>query len=115
MRIEIRKYASHVDERGDWNQQLWGWLIRAENGAPIGESMFTVTRRTVALSSVLAVTGLSLPERTKGSIARQVRDLPQQRGGTADVWVSYGAGGRVAIAQWKTSSGEFIELTEVAL
>lgn len=115
MKLEIRKYPSYVDEHGNWNQQLWGWLIRAENGAPLGESMYTVTRRTVALHGVLAVTGLSLPERTKGSIAKQVRGLPQQRGGTADVWVAYGAGGRVAIAQWKTSGGEFIELTEVAL
>jgi len=115
MRIEIRKYPSYVDENGDWNQQLWGWLIRAENGAPLAESMYTVTRRTVALSGVLAVTGLSLPKRTKGAIAKQVRALPQQRGGTADVWVAYGAGGRVTLAQWKTSGGEFIELTEVAL
>lgn len=115
MKIEIRKIPAYVDEHGDWNQQEWDWLIRAENGWPIAESVFSITRRNVALSRVLAVTGLSLPERTKGSTAKQVRDLPQQRGGTADVWVSYGAGGQVAMAQWKTSSGEFIELTEVVL
>jgi hypothetical protein len=115
MRIEIRKHLAYEDHHGDWNEQLWGWLIRAENGAPMAESTFTVTRRNVALRGVLAVTGLSLPERTKGSIAKQVRDLPQQRGGTADVWVAYGAGGQVVMAQWKTSGGEFIELTEVAL
>lgn len=115
MRIEIRKYPSHVDEHGDWNRQEWDWLVRADNGWPLAESTFTATRRTVALHGVLAVTGLSLPERGKGTTAQQVRDLPQQRGGTADVWVAYGAGGQVALAQWKTSGGEFIELTEVSL
>lgn len=114
MKIVIRKYPSYIDQNGDWNQQLWDWIIRADNGAPMADSMFSVTRRNVALRGVLAVTGLSLPERAKGATAQQVRDLPQQRGGTADVWVAYGAGGQVALAQWKTSGGEFIELTEVA-
>lgn len=107
MKIELSKIDDVLDDT-----KHWMWLLHADNGARLCHGV--ARRRRDCIAQALLVLGLSLPKRTKGSIAEQVRNLAQRRGGTADVWVAYGAGGQVRLAQWKTSGGDFIEMVEVA-
>lgn len=114
MKIEIRKSEPYMDAYGDWYEQLWDWLFRADNGAPIGQSMLAYRRRSDAIHGALLVTGLSLPTRPKGCSSQRLADHVQPRGGKAEVYVSYGAGGQVVFAQWACSGGAFVELVEAS-
>jgi hypothetical protein len=113
VKIEIRKRPSYVDEHGAWNPQLWDWLFRADNGAPIAEAMFSVQRRTDAIHGALLVTGLALPRRPKGCSSQRLADRTQPRGGSAEVYVSYGPGGAVMFAQWSFQVGHRSSLVEL--
>lgn len=114
MKIEIRKIEPYMDAYGDYNEQEWDWLFRADNGAPIASSLFNYRRRADAIHGVLLVTGLSLPTRPKGCSSQRLADRVQPRGGKAEVYVSYGAGGQVVFAQWACSGGAFVELMEAS-
>lgn len=100
MKIELRKSEPYVDIHGDYTEQEWDWLFRADNGAPIGQSMFSYRRRADAIHSALLVVGLSLMDRPKGCKSQRHMGMVQPRGGIAEVYVSYGAGGMVKFAQW---------------
>lgn len=112
MKIEIRKIEGYYEDDYDYVEQEWDWMLRADNGAPIAESMFSYVARTDAIHGALLTTGLYLPTRPKGVRTTMRAAQTQRRGGSATVYVSYGAGGMVKLAQWQCSGGEFVELVE---
>jgi uncharacterized protein YegP (UPF0339 family) len=114
MKIEIRKIEPYMDAYGDWNEQEWDWVFRADNGAPIGQSMHSYRRRADAIRGALLVTGLALPERPKGCKNQHRSGYTMTRMGLADVYVDYGAGGQIKYAQWSCDNLEFVELVEAS-
>lgn len=114
MKIEIRKSLGQWDDAlGEFVEQEWDWLFHADNGAPIGQSMFSYRRRADAIHGALLVTGLALPKRAKGVVSQSILGRTQPRGGAANVYVSYGAGGMVKFAQWHFQVGHKEHLVEL--
>lgn len=111
MKIQIRKFPDACDANGVDLGSRWDWQFRADNGATIAESTGLYARRTDAIHGALLTTGLRLPKRGKGVRSQMRSDFPMPRGGFADVYVDYGAGGMVTYAQWLVET-ELIELVE---
>lgn len=92
------------------NDTDWTWWIATDNGRTLAKGN-EYTERSAAIGAVLRVLGLELPYRAKGVHSQTLSARPQPRGGTADVAVYYGSGGKVTYAQWITLM-EDIELVQ---
>lgn len=116
MKVEI--YKGHRwntphprgNAQADW-RPAWYWRLRASNGKILADGGEAYIARTDAIHGALLVTGLRLPKRDKGVRSQMRSDFPMPRGGFADVYVDYGAGGMVTYAQWLVET-ELIELVE---
>jgi hypothetical protein len=111
MKVVIVPETRYIRETdGVWEMPGWSWWIEMDNGRSIAKGN-TYAARGDAIGAALRVLGLALPTRIKGSQWRSIADQPQPRGGTANVYVIYGSGGKVTYAQWLTTM-EYIELVE---